>query len=428
MDAREMAMGEASLPRSSSMVSDNFAYSFLPDRVDPNRNFTLPLPLGAVNLLRNPPVIDPKDPGFDPIVLLNILASGMVHVPLVEPDPLDGDLVLNLGMDHLSVYWEDAKHFIPKEALGFETAFRDPGLNLWTRRSSPRSYRLRLAPLMYASLETQLDDAFYGILAEGDPLLANSVYGIDAHVRLMGGLSWTFGAVAEMELDEKTKLHLAFAPKLLTGLAFADSDIRLRASTADTLFSSDNPMDLDLEALSSHALPGSFSSGFGLDLGVVLRGEDWDLGLGVQDLFASVHFPRSESSRSWLAESEEEEGGGGLNFETETLASDEAHDFPLSPSWTLNAALIRDSWMLLGDVRVRESFTSAHLGGEKRFGPLALRAGIRNDYKGHWQPSGGIGLRRGRAELSLALAGHSFVQDEQGLVLAMSLNLYKETR
>lgn len=417
LDARRMAMGGASPPRPDNLCADNPAYTVVPDRGGEG-GWVLPIPLGLLDLAGNTSKLDPDDDDFDPLYIANLLANPPLHLELKDPDPLDGDLTLDLGQDHLRLYWEDADLLIPEEPLDFGSRWERLGISVGGRFRDRLAWRVQATPYLDGRVETTFDDALYGVLAEGDSLKPNSRYGLDGEGRAAVAISWKFLLAGQLPSARETEVYVAAAPKLLTAFGMADAQVELVAVTGDTLFSSDS-LDVEPEVLTRYTDGVAMGYGFGLDLGVAVRHGPWDLGVGVRDIGASIHFSETKLERQYL----EEDGDDG-DMVTEVLEEGAEHDYELDAIWTLNAAYSSEDWFVAGDLRFRPWGNELHLGGEYRLGPWALRAGTYRDRRDEWQFSGGGGYSFRRLSVDLALETHKrYFQDERGLALGLSLRL-----
>jgi hypothetical protein len=418
LDARRVAMGGVSPPQPGRQALENPAYELVPAR-EWSWDGSFPIPLGLLTLFDHPEELDPNNDAFDPVRLANLVLNPPLHLELREPTPLEGDIILDLGQEHLRVYWEDAHLFLPEEPLNFGGRLDRFSLGYGRPLGKTGRWRLSTAPYLDGNLVTELDDAFYGLLAEGDSLLPNSSYQLGGELQAAAGLSFKL-LLARSYGDEKgTRIFLAAAPKLIGGLAMIEADMELTGSSGDSLFASTG---LDVEQVSYTRVNESAGAGFALDLGIVLRHGPWDLGLGARDLAGSIAFSETRLERQQL----EASGGEGESSEvvTELLASGEAHSYRIKPFWTINSAYTGGSFIVLAELRLRPWQETLHLGGEYGLGAWKLRGGLRRDARKSWQYSGGVGRKLGGLQVDLGLeTHHRYIQDERGLALALSISL-----
>lgn len=417
LDARRMAMGGVSAPGPGSLDRANPAYPLAaPRAVGWKRSY--PLPLGLLTLFDHPEELDPDDENFDPVRLANLVVNPPLHLELRQPEPLDGDIVLDLGQEHLRVYWEDAHLFLPREPLDLGGRLERFALGYGRPLGERGRWRLQVAPYLDGLAETELDDAFYGLLAEGDSLKPNSRYALRGEAAGAAGLAFKLQLGRSFGDPAATELFVAAGPKLIAGLAMVETDLELVAQSADSLYASES---LDVKQVSHARWSESAGAGLGLDLGVLLRRGPWDLGLGVRDLGTSIRFGNTRLERQSLEESDD---GQESDIETVVLAEGEAHSYRLDPYWTLNAGYAEGPLLLLGELRLRPWRDTLHLGAEYRLRNWALRGGLRKAGGADWQFAVGTGRRLGGVQLDLALETHDrFIQDGRGLALGMSISL-----
>jgi hypothetical protein len=421
LNARKMAMGGVNVPDPHRLQSENPAYSVVAERDLRGESFCLPIPLGLLALASDPPEFDPDKDGFDPLELGNLVANPPWHLELKEPDPLDGDVTLDLGAEHLRLYWEDAHVLVPEDPLDLGLRWDRFGLGLSFRERELSRWRFQVTPYVDMLADAELDDALYGVLAGGDSLLPNSRYGMSADAKAAAGLSWKLIHARRLAPGGPNEFYVAVAPKLLTGFAMAKSELDFSAVTGEDMFASDS---LDIEQDTYLRRTDGFSPGYGfaLDLGLAMRRGPVDLGLGVRDIGAFISFPKTLLEHQYLQDTTD----GNSESVTDTLEMDASYRYKIKALWTLNAGYSQPTWLVAGELRVRAWQTTMHLGGEYRWRAVALRAGLQRDTREKWQMSGGLGLRKGRAELSFALETHNrFLQDERGVALGMSVNFYE---
>ncbi len=422
LDARRMATGGAVPPLASRLGGENPAYSVVPDRY-PDGGFNIPLPLGLPTLVDVLSHMDPESEDFDPVAVINLMANPPFHMELTEPSPLDGDILIDLGLDHFRLFWEDAALFLPQEPLDFGLRMERFSLGLGQTIDERWRWRAQVAPFVDGAARAELDDALYGVLAEGDSVLGNSRYGLNAELDLAGGVAWKLLLAGLVNPYGDTEIYLAVAPKVITGFGMLSSDLALSAETGDTLFASE---DFAVDQVSYERYTDGFAlgHGFALDAGLVLRRGPWDFGVGVRDLAGSITFASTTLERRRLVDPAEEGRDVEGELVSEILESGVSHTYRFTPFWTLNAAYSRETWLLMGELRLRPWRNTLHLGSEYYLGRLTLRGGLRKDFRDRWQVSGGLGVRTGPLELNIALETHNrYIQDERGVALGLGLTI-----
>ena len=425
LDARRMAMGGAAPPRSDRLQADNPAYTIVPERFD-SRGFQIPIPLGLIQLMSDPPVFDTEDEEFDPIKLLNLVANFPWHLDLKEPADLNGDVYIELSADSLIIFWEDAVLFVPEKP--FDLGFRWDRWSIPLLRGSREDLRWRLSvnPYADASARAELDDNLYGLLAEGLPLKANSSYGTDMDALAMAGLAWQLLFAKRIGLDAGRSIYLAAAPKLITGFAMSDYDARFLTTTGSTDIASET-LDLEFESFSRTSDGFDVAYGLSWDLGVALRSGPLDLGFGVRDLAGKVKFKKTSLVHGVLEEVADPDNPGSTTSEVVKTKLEEGveHEYEIEPYYTVNASFDWRGWLFLGETKIRPHRSSLHLGAERWFGAFAIRGGAQQDAESSWQYSGGAGfLLDSGFEINVGLETHDrYIQDESGIALGLSINI-----
>ncbi len=420
LDARRVAMGGVTSPQPGRQALENPAYELVPAR-EWDWDGSFPIPLGLLTFFDHPEEFNPNDDAFDPVRLANVILNPPLHLELRDPTPLEGDIILDLGQEHLRVYWEDAHLFLPQEPLNFGGRLDRFSLGYGRPWGSTGKWRLSTAPYLDGNLVTELDDAFYGLLAEGDSLVPNASYELNGDLQAAAGISLKLLLARSYGDEGGTRVFLAMAPKLIGGLAMIEADMELTGSSSDSLYASSG---LDVEQVSHTRVNESAGAGFALDLGLVLRRGPWDLGLGARDLAGSIAFSRTRLERQRLQSNVDDGGGESSDVITELLASGDAHSYSIKPFWTFNTAYAGESFILLAELRLRSWQETLHLGGEYDLGDWKLRGGLRRDARKTWQYSGGVGKKLGGLQVDLGLeTHHRYIQDERGLALALGISL-----
>ena len=127
LDARRTAMGGVVLPGGGpSGQASNVAYRAVP--TGPDHSSGLPLPIGLIPLLSNPPALDPNDPEFNVYELANTLYNPPWNLQLVTPNPPSNDVVVTMGRDHLAVDLGEVGDVFPANGTRFGSVTQLPAL------------------------------------------------------------------------------------------------------------------------------------------------------------------------------------------------------------------------------------------------------------------------------------------------------------
>jgi hypothetical protein len=414
--ARRMAMGGVVLA-GGGPGSDgaNVAYRAVPR--EKQSNWTLPLPIGLIPVLADPPELDPEDPDFNIYELANLLYNPPWNLQLTEPATPGNDITIVVGKDHLSMDLGDIRSVFPDDGSRQGAVVNGPTLGFGVRR-----FFLAVAPQVYYQNELTLNDALLGAL-DGTEFRPDTRYEM-----LDGGsgmaaagvhLGWS-GALMQVG-DPRGKgmgLYAGARVKLMRGMAYGRADNAVSFTTEDTLFGSD-PVDVHYAGHYETAGPDGGGFGRGLDLGAVWMAAGFEVGLGVNDIGTRYDWRVRES----VGFSDPESG----DYVQQTIAEDKAVSSTVPTTGVANAALRLGRFLVAADVVRGPNSTTGHLGGETWLAPvLAVRAGAFLDANEFVQYTGGAGLRLGPLGVDLAVASHSRnLTRERGLELGAGLTLYR---
>ena len=141
--ARRMAMGGAILAGGGAGSSGaNVAYRAVPKA--PSSGWTVPLPIGLVQLLADPPETDPDSPDFNVYELANLLYNPPWNLQLSSPEVPGNDITIEIGRDHLAVDLGDVKNVFPREQSRMGAVVNGPALGFGIKR-----FFLAAAPLVH---------------------------------------------------------------------------------------------------------------------------------------------------------------------------------------------------------------------------------------------------------------------------------------
>jgi hypothetical protein len=415
LNARSLGMGGVVLPGGGG-EGFNAAYRAVP--APPNARHDVPLPLGLVQLAMNPPVLDPNDPDFDIYELSNQVFNPPWNLQLVSPQTPSDDIVVELGRDRMAIQLGEIRTLFPDRRSTLGNIGRGPAFGVGVGPF----YAGAAAEVHYEN-DLLMNPALHDALARGEPFETNTRYALEDSAVGQAVASFEVSWAGPIVRNDDTRIRRGMAlfggvrPRLLRGLAYGSSGNVLTFDTADTLLKT-SPVELDYQGFIRQAGPGSAGWGHSLDLGAVWMNDALEIGLGVNDVVSRVH---------WAVEESSTQRDTVLNDFTRTiLANHVPFSSELPATTTLNVAYRTEFLLVAADAVHSMGRTSAHLGGEVWFGPLATRAGLGLDTAEQLQFGGGVGLRLGRVGLDLGLATHSRnLSRERGLELGAGLALYR---
>jgi hypothetical protein len=417
LNARRTGMGGVLLP-GGGPGSDaiNVAYHAVPPA--PGSASELPLPIGLIPLLADPPTLDPDDADFNVYDLANKLYNPPWNLQLVEPAPPSSDVVVSLGRDYLGVELGEIAGLFPEDRSRFGSVTHLPALGFGVRH-----FFANVSALAHYQNELRMNDPLYRALAQGAPFRTRTEYALhdDAKGQAAGALQlgWA-GAVAGRERagkGDRSGFYVGARAKVLRGLCYADANNQVVFTTEDTLFSND-PVALDYVGHLRTAGPADGGWGQGFDLGAVWVVRGFEIGVGANDLATRVRWNVEESlARRDSATNE---------IKSTVVARDVALTSEIPPTYTVTAARRFGGTLIAADA-VRGLFvTTFHLGAEHWLGPVAVRAGGSLDADRSLQYAGGLGFRFWRLGVDAGVATHSRnLSHERGVELGAGLALYR---
>jgi hypothetical protein len=407
--ARRMAMGGAILAGGGAGGSgSNVAYRAVPKA--PRSGWTLPLPIGLIPLLADPPETDPDSPDFNVYELANLLYNPPWNLQLSSPKTPGNDITIEIGRDHLAVDLGEVKNVFPREQSRMGAVVNGPALGFGIKR-----FFLAAAPLVHYENDLSFNDNLRGVI-DGVELRTNTRYEMFDQGLGQAALGVHLGWAAPLMQtgDPRGKgmgLYAGARVKLMRGLAYASADNSVVFATGDTLFGAD-PLDANFQSHYYTTGPEGGGLGRGLDLGAVWMAGGIELGLGVNDIGTTFDWRVKES---WARDDT-----------TEVVATDLPLTSKVPTTAVANAAMRIGRFLVAGDVVRGIHVTTGHLGAETWLGKaLAVRVGASLDANELIQYSGGAGLRLGNIGVDLAVASNSRnLSRERGLELGAGLAFY----
>jgi hypothetical protein len=402
-------MGGVQAPGSQALATSNVAYQTMPSRPGAHGR-AIPVPLGLVQLAADFPTFDTQDPDFSLTRLANLALNPPFFLELSSPGELDGDIALRISRNSFAIDWLDAQQHLPQQPIDFGSSYSQPlfGLGLL----GARTY---VSPVVTLTGEVTFDDALFGVVADGQPILPNSAYNLHADGGTMAGTSfhvgWSDGGWGRRNGDG---LYVGTYAKYILGLTVAEAETRFTLSTSDTIFGDADPLDVGYEARTRYAPFGRFGNGVGFDAGVAYRLGRVDFGVGVRDLGSSVHWSRTIVQQTAL---------DTLTNEVVTGPEvDEPYTLRIPTQTTLNVGWTGERTVLAADFTTSSWSSGLHLGAERRVRFLALRGGVLTDDRDRLQYAWGFGLGVSKLWFDVGFQTHNqTLTGERGLTLGTSL-------
>ena len=427
LDARRLGMGGVVTSDVGDYSGSNIAFRAVPKGA--GGSGSIPLPLGLIQYLADHPTFDSKDSTFNLYEVANVFLNPPLTIKLWQPDEVSGDISIFVAQDSLQIDLADVKRVIPANSMKQGGVFHIGGFG----KSFGKIF-LNVSPLIHVKNELTLSDELRDALRDAVPFTGNTRYGLTDEGRAQAAISFQAGyalrALHRASQEESqnpdprrngsTSLYLGAAPKYLLGLAYGDAHSIAGATTGDTLFARSNPVTIDMDTRTRHAVAGGdggMGSGIGSDVGAVLYWRSFELGVGLNDFGSQIRWNTTVRRHSYDDATNE--------FTTTEVASGERLVSRIPVTTTVNVAKRVGRTTIAADIVNGDFRTSMHAGAELWFGMLALRSGLSRDQNKMAQFAGGAGYRLGKIGIDLAIATNSRnIERERGAELSASLSLY----
>lgn len=416
-DARRVGMGGLSLQREGALARYNPAYRAAPPRggMAGSPKATIPLPLGLIQVVSDLPTLDPDDPAFNPVEVLDLVLNPPLFLELKAAPTPTNDVEFTIGKNELIVDLGEAQTLIPSDEFGMGGSSRllDAGIGY-------KGFHFGVMGWLHNDVAFALGDTLRAFLKDAAPATTNTRYNILGDALAQAGLAPTLSYTGRVWGDSTRGLYLGAAIRYYLGATHGGGAGDFGFTTGDTIFTSNNPLTPDASVLVHYSRPGrALGRGVGGDLGVVWVSGPLELGLGVNDIGAKLTWSDTRVELvTWDTTN---------NTTRSTLIADHVTRTTRLPvSYVANVALTLNDRATVGaDLLDNGRGTILHVGVEQWFGPLAVRGGVARDQRKKMQFGAGVGIRFGSVGLDAGIATHSnSLSDKRGITLATSLSLY----
>jgi hypothetical protein len=426
-DARRLGMGGVLLSEVSQSSTQNVAYRAVPRASKGIGGYnSIPLPLGLIQVLADPPETDSEDPNFNVFEIAQLIARTPYTLQLVKPEELSSDIIVDVAQNSLTVDLGALQSMFPDRDLRFGTTFASPNLEFGTK-----NVFAGIRPQVEARNTMRLDPTLQAALGEAEPFLPNTAYGADDHARAQAALAFSVGAALPLvppigapDGDPRAGgvgLYAGARAKYLRGIALWQGGGHAEFATGDTIFGSSTPLSAQYDADVRKTSDPGFDAGKGVaaDVGVVLFLNKLEIGVGVNDLGATIewddtdldHYSYDTVSNTNVTTPLER----GTKFKSQ---------FPVTGS--LNLAYRMKKMTVAGTLdRTANERWIPRAGAEMWVGPTPLRGGVYLDSYQLLQFTAGSGIKFGKLGLDVAFATQSRgLTTKRGVEMAASLAIY----
>ena len=425
-DARRIGMGGLSLGRSGSLVRYNAAYRAVSKRttVRGQPKLTIPIPLGLIQFLHdhphisNDPAFDPHSTGFNPILVVNTILNLPLYYEVKKAPTPTNDVAFTIGRDSLLVNLGEAAKLVPEDQFGISGSSRPLDLGFGVK-----GVNVGVTGWLHDDVEFQLGDTLLGFLRDSQPARHNTRYSALVHGLVEGGFAPSINYAGRLAGDTSTGLYVGAALHYYVGVGYARTDGDAGFITGATIFAGANPVTPDGRTLTQYSKAGNaLGHGFGADIGVAWIAGPIELGLGVNDIGATITWPDTRQDSAFYRRPP----GSTQSTSYSTLIANHVETKTKLPvSYIANLAYAVGNTTLGADVLNTGRGSVVHVGGEQRVGVVALRGGVARDQRKRIEFGWGGGLRLGALGLDLGFWTHTnSLSNERGITMATSLSIY----
>ncbi len=427
-DARRIGMGGLILGRSSGLVRYNPAYRAVPAEVGRRGQpkLTIPIPLGVIQFLHDhphlssDPAFDPKSRGFNPILVANTILNLPLYLEVKKAPTPSNDVIFTIGDTVLIVNLGEAAQLVPEDQFGISGSSRplDPGFGF-------KGFRVAVMGWLHDDAEFQLGDNLLGFLRDSQPAATNTRYNALVHGLVEGGFAPTISYAGRIAGDTTGGFYVGGALHYYVGVGYARTDGDAGFITGNAIFTGPNPVRPDARTLTQYSKPGNaLGHGFGGDLGLAWASGPVELGIGVNDIGATITWPDTRQDSAFYRDSTVA-GNGNTVIYSRPVANHVSTTTKLPVSYIANLGYTLGNTTFGADVINTGRGSVVHVGGEQRIGLFALRGGVARDQRKRIEFGFGGGLRFGGLGLDVGLWTHTnSLSNERGITMATSLSIY----
>ena len=426
-DARRIGMGGLGLDQ-SSLRRYNAAYRAVPARSAQRGQpkLTIPIPLGLIQFfhdhplsnISNDPAFNHDSAGFNPVELLNTFLNPPLFLEVKKAPTPTNDVVFGIGKDSLRVNLGLTAALVPQDQFGISSSSRplDPGIDI-------RGVRVGVMGWLHEEVQFELGDRLLGFLADSQQATHNTTYNVLVHGIVEGGLAPTVSYAGRVAGDTAMGLYVGGALHYYLGVGYFRTDGTGGDSIGNPIFA--RPLNPVAQTVTRYSKAGnSLGHGVGGDVGFALVTGPIEIGVGVNDIGATITWPDTRTDTAFYKDSTVAGTGpsvaysrpGPNHVETKTK---------LPVSYIANLAYTVGKTTLGADVLNTGRGSLVHVGGEQRVGVFVLRGGVARDQRKRMEFGWGGGLRFGGLGLDLGFWTHTnSLSNQRGITMATSLSIY----
>ena len=426
-DARRIGMGGLGLDQ-SSLRRYNAAYRAVPARSGQHGQpkLTIPIPLGLIQFfhdhplsnISNDPAFNHDSAGFNPVELLNTFLNPPLFLEVKKAPTPTNDVVFGIGKDSLRVNLGLTAALVPQDQFGISGSSRplDPGIDI-------RGVRVGVMGWLHEEVQFELGDRLLGFLADSQQATHNTTYNVLVHGIVEGGLAPTVSYAGRVAGDTAMGLYVGGALHYYLGVGYFRTDGTGGDSIGNPIFA--RPLNPVAQTLTRYSKAGnSLGHGVGGDVGLALVTGPIEIGVGVNDIGATITWPNTRTDTAFYKDSTVAGNGPAVGYSRPGLNHIETTT-KLPVSYIANLAYTVGNTTLGADVLNTGRGSIVHVGGEQRVGVIVLRGGVARDQRKRLEFGWGGGLRFGGLGLDLGFWTHTnSLSNQRGITMATSLSIY----
>ena len=426
-DARRIGMGGLGLDQ-SSLRRYNAAYRAVPARSAQRGQpkLTIPIPLGLIQFfhdhplsnISNDPAFNHDSAGFNPVELLNTFLNPPLFLEVKKAPTPTNDVVFGIGKDSLRVNLGLTAALVPQDQFGISSSSRplDPGIDI-------RGVRVGVMGWLHEEVQFELGDRLLGFLADSQQATHNTTYNVLVHGIVEGGLAPTVSYAGRVAGDTAMGLYVGGALHYYLGVGYFRTDGTGGDSIGNPIFA--RPLNPVAQTLTRYSKAGnSLGHGVGGDVGLALVTGPIEIGVGVNDIGATITWPNTRTDTAFYKDSTVAGNGPAVGYSRPGLNHIETTT-KLPVSYIANLAYTVGNTTLGADVLNTGRGSIVHVGGEQRVGVIVLRGGVARDQRKRLELGWGGGLRFGGLGLDVGFWTHTnSLSNQRGITMATSLSIY----
>ena len=237
--------------------------------------------------------------GFNPILVVNTILNLPLYLEVKKAPTPTNDVAFVIGEDSLMVNLGLAASLVPEDQFGISGSSRPfaPGFGF-------KGVRVGVMGWVHDDVEFQLGDTLLGFLRDSQPARHNTRYSALVHGLVEGGFAPTVSYAGRIAGDSTQGFYAGGAVHYYVGVGYARTDGDAGFITGNTIFGGSNPVTPDGRALTQYSKPGNtFGHGVGGDIGVAWVSGPIELGVGVNDIGATITWPDTRQDSAYYRDS-----------------------------------------------------------------------------------------------------------------------------